>query len=167
MAKWYGEVAAGDWQDSRGVNRVDGGSHYYHVYRTSDDRFLAVGAIEPAFYSTFMTLIGLDPTSLPPQDQRASWPEQTARVAAVIRAQPLETWLGVFDGKDGCATPILGLHDVPADPHIVARGTLVDIDGIVQPAAGPRFDRTPGSAGSIPRIGEHTSAVMDEIGLGP
>ncbi len=36
MAKWFGEHAAGSWPDERGVNRIDGGSHYYQIYRTAD-----------------------------------------------------------------------------------------------------------------------------------
>ena len=41
---------------------------------------------------------------------------------------------------------VRGPFEAPLDPHLIARGTFVELDGIRQPAAAPRFSRTPGSA---------------------
>ncbi|HEY2596455.1 MAG TPA: CoA transferase, partial [Chloroflexota bacterium] len=41
---------------------------------------------------------------------------------------------------------VRGPFEAPVDPHLIARGTFVEIDGIRQPGAAPRFSRTPGSA---------------------
>jgi alpha-methylacyl-CoA racemase len=48
-----------------------------------------------------------------------------------------------LEGTDACFAPVLGLAEAPHHPHNVARGTFVDIGGIVQPAPAPRFSRTP------------------------
>ena len=39
------------WGKGRGENMLDGGAHFYETYRTSDDKFMAVGSIEPQFYN--------------------------------------------------------------------------------------------------------------------
>ncbi|NXR57977.1 AMACR racemase, partial [Rhadina sibilatrix] len=41
----------GLWNQPRGENLLDSGAHFYEIYRTSDGKFMAVGAIEPAFYN--------------------------------------------------------------------------------------------------------------------
>ncbi|MFB7939518.1 CaiB/BaiF CoA transferase family protein [Streptomyces sp. NPDC056049] len=69
-------VAAGGWQDRRGVNLLDGGCPFYGVYATSDGGHMAVGALEERFYDEFAHLLGLaDPAA-------ATEPASGARPAA-------------------------------------------------------------------------------------
>jgi alpha-methylacyl-CoA racemase len=35
--------------------------------------------------------------------------------------------------------PVLSVAEAPHDPHLVARGTFEERDGVVQPAPAPRF----------------------------
>ena len=167
ISKWFGELASGSWHDERGVNRADGGAHYYHVYKTADDRFLSVGAMETQFYREFMTLIGCDPESIPEQHDRAQWPQLIAWVADRIRARTLDEWVAVFDGHDACTAPVLGLVEATTDVHATARNAFVTIDGIPQPAPAPRFSRTPGAPGSIPAPGRDTDTVLAELAASP
>ncbi|TDC61223.1 CaiB/BaiF CoA transferase family protein, partial [Streptomyces hainanensis] len=69
-----GLLGAGAWQDRPGVNLLDGGCPFYAVYRTADDRWMAVGALEPRFYAEFAARLGLPPDA-PDRDDRARWPE--------------------------------------------------------------------------------------------
>ncbi|MGF7236757.1 MAG: CaiB/BaiF CoA transferase family protein, partial [Frankia sp.] len=70
-------LEAGLWRDERGVNLLDGGAPYYDTYRCADDRFVAVGAIEPQFYASLLAGLGLSGESLPAQDDRDGWPTLT------------------------------------------------------------------------------------------
>ena len=55
-----------------------------------------------------------------------------------------------------------------SDPHLAARAVFADVDGLVQPAPAPRFSRTPGArSASVPRVGEHTEAVLADFGFSP
>ena len=45
---------------------------------------------------------------------------------------------------------MLDLDEAAAHPHNVARGTFIDVDGVVQPAPAPRFSRTPGEVRGPP-----------------
>jgi alpha-methylacyl-CoA racemase len=61
---------------------------------------------------------------------------------------------------------VLSLAEAPRHAHNVARRTFVEVDGVVQPSAAPRFDRTPASVGDPPAVaGEHSIDVLLEAGF--
>jgi len=62
-----------------------------------------------------------------------------ASFAQKTRAQ----WCAILEGTDACFAPVLSMAEAPDHPHLQARGSLVEVDGIVQPAPAPRFSRTP------------------------
>ena len=70
MTMVYGMFAAGAWEDERGRNAVDGGSHFYAVYETKDGKHVSIGSIEDKFYAEFLERTGVDPASLPEQFNR-------------------------------------------------------------------------------------------------
>jgi alpha-methylacyl-CoA racemase len=47
-------------------------------------------------------------------------------------------------------TPVLSFAEVAAHPHMAARSSLVEIDGVLQAAPAPRFSRTPPDVPSVP-----------------
>ncbi len=44
-----------------------------------------------------------------------------------------------MEGKEVCLEPVLSLGEAPEHPHLKARNTFVEFDGVVQPAPAPRF----------------------------
>jgi alpha-methylacyl-CoA racemase len=145
----------------RGTNLLDSGAPFYDAYETADGRWIAVGAIEPQFYSRLIEGLGLDPDTLPPQMDPGSWPEVKKRFAAVFRSRTREEWCATFEGSDGCVTPVLDLDEVPDHMHNSDRGAYIDVAGVVQPAPAPRFSATPPSVRRPPpRSGEHTDEVL-------
>ena len=60
---------------------------------------------------------------------------------------------------------MLSFDEVKHEPHLRSRATLVEIDGVAQPAVAPRFSRTPGAAGRHqPAPGDDTIAILEESG---
>jgi alpha-methylacyl-CoA racemase len=160
MTAFYGLVARGAWQDERGVNLLDGGAPFYGVYRTSDDRHMAVGALESAFYAELLARLGLDPAENV-QTDTASWSLLRGRIAAVFATRTQAEWTAEFAGSDACVAPVLGLREAPQHPHLAARGTFVEDGGVVQPAPVPRFSRTLGHIDRPPPSpGQHASEVL-------
>jgi alpha-methylacyl-CoA racemase len=147
---FWGMAAAGQWSDRRGENALDSGAPWYDTYETSDGKFVAVGAIEPKFYAELVARLGLDAASLPPQHDRARWPELRARFAAVIRTKSRDEWCAAFADSDACVAPVLSFAEAKAHPHNAARGSHVAVGGIDQPAPAPRFSRTPGAVRNPP-----------------
>ncbi|MET7511821.1 CaiB/BaiF CoA-transferase family protein [Streptomyces albidoflavus] len=166
MTLFYGLHAAGYWSDERGTNRLDSGAPWYNVYETKDGRWLSVGSNEARFWRNTLSLLGLDEDAVPGQHDRSRWTELHAAFAAVFRTRTRDEWCALAEGQDVCFAPVLSLSEAPGHPHLRARGTFVDIDGVVQPAPAPRFSRTPGAVQSAPAgPGEHTEEVLADWGF--
>ncbi|MFJ4002072.1 CaiB/BaiF CoA transferase family protein [Streptomyces sp. NPDC090023] len=138
----HGMLAAGAWQDRRAANLLDGGCPYYGTYETDDGKYMAVGALEPRFYAEFLRLLDLDGLADAHHDP-ARWPELRERVAARFKSGTRAEWTEVFEGTDACVAPVLSLREAPHHPHLAARATFTEHDGLVQPAPAPRFSATP------------------------
>lgn len=142
MAMIYGLAASGDWKDARGVNFLDSGAHFYNTYETKDGKWISIGSIEPQFYRELLEKTGMTAPAFENQNDRQEWPELRTRLAGVIKTKTRDEWDAIMLGTDVCYAPILSMSEAPSHPHNAARGTFVEIDGVVQPAPAPRFSRT-------------------------
>ncbi len=166
MLPTYQMLAMGVWRDERDGNLLDGAAPFYDTYATSDGGFMAVGPIEPQFYAEFVGLLGLDPADLPPQLDPTAWPAVKERFAAAFLSATRAEWVARFAGTDACVAPVLSLSEAPVDPHNRERRTFVEVDGVVQPAPAPRFDRSAPDPPTPPVApGRHTAEILDELGL--
>jgi len=142
MTAFHGMMAAGLGSHERGTNILDTGAHFYEVYECADGRWISVAAIEGKFYAELLRRLDLDPATMPPQMDREHWPEAKARLVALFRTRTQEEWCAVLEGTDACFAPVLTTDEAAQHRHNRARGTYVEIDGIIQPAPAPRFSRT-------------------------
>jgi alpha-methylacyl-CoA racemase len=157
--------AAGVWDDRRGSNLLDGGAPWYRTYRAADDRFVAVGAIEPRFFAALLDGLGLDPATLPDQYDRSGWPELGERLAEIFASRTRAEWSEVFEGTDACVAPVMSLAEAPDHPHMAARGTFIEMAGGRFPGPAPRFGRSGhGAIGPPPSVGAHTTQALTEVG---
>jgi alpha-methylacyl-CoA racemase len=148
------------------VNLLDTGAHFYEVYDTADGGYFAVGAIEPPFYAALLKGLGLEGEDLPYQMDRTHWVEMKQRFASIFASKTRDEWSAVFEGLDACATPVLAPGEVHLHPHVSERQTYVEIDGVVQPAPAPRFDRTQGQATAGRYLtGDEANALLTSWGL--
>ena len=169
MTMIYGWHNAGYWRDSRGANSLDGGCYYYGTYATADDRHVAVGALEPRFYSEFAQRAGLEGGVLKEQQSaREVWPQMREQLAGEMRKHSRAEWCDRLEGSDACFAPVLSLAEAPKHPHNVARRTFVDIGGSIAPAPAPRFGGTPCDIPQPPRPpGADTERVLRELQFSP
>jgi alpha-methylacyl-CoA racemase len=143
----------GAWEDKPGTNMLDSGAHFYEVYETADNRFLAVGAVEPQFYAELLRGLEISAEAAP-QWQRGRWPELKQLFAETIAGCSREEWEDVFAGLDACVTPVLHPGEAAGHPTAVARQGFAVHDGATQPSPAPRFSSTPGSMSSASSVGE-------------
>lgn len=161
----HGMLAAGGWQDRRGSNLLDGGCPFYGTYETADGQYMAVGPLEQRFYDEFSALLGID-GGAPDRSDPTRWDELRALVAARFRARTRAEWSEVFEGTDACVAPVLSLREAPDHPHLAARSTFVEHEGLTQPAPAPRFSATPVAVRRGPaRPGADTEAVAADWGV--
>ncbi len=167
MMMMYGALAAGAWDERRGSNRIDGGSHFYHVYETKDGEYISVGSIEPQFYALLLKHTGLDGAAdLPAQLDKSQWPAMRERLAQVFKQKTRTEWTQIMQDTDICFAPVLRMSEAIEHPHNRHRESFVAIDGVVQPAPAPRFLGTPSRVQCPPaRTGEHTDAILKDWGF--
>ena len=162
----YGLVGADYWTEAREDNIIDGGAPFWRCYETRDGRFVSVGAVEARFYDLLVEKLGFDADDLPGQMERDHWPEMCERFAARFRERTRDEWCAIMEGTDVCFAPVLSFREAPHHPHNRARGSFVEVDGMLQPAPAPRFSRTPGSVkGGPPPFGAHTGEVLARWGF--
>ena len=166
MAMFFTFRATGGFTDKRGTNLLDGGAHFYDTYETSDGRYVCVGSIEPQFYALLVEKAGLDPDRFKPQMDAKQWPALKRELADVFKRKTQAEWMAIMEGTDVCFAPVLSIFEAPDHPHNKARGTFVEVDGVVQPAPAPRFSRTRAEVShGARRPGEDTDAVLRDCGF--
>jgi alpha-methylacyl-CoA racemase len=166
MTMMWGLRAIGAWNDDLGVNVLDTGAPFYDTYETSDGKFISIGSLEPQFYAELFERLGIDPAAFPAQLDRAGWPALRERLTALFKTKTRDEWCDVLEGTDACFAPVLTMGETVGHPHIKARETIVQRDGIHQPAPAPRFSRTPGAI-QRPAAwpGQHTDETLRDWGF--
>jgi alpha-methylacyl-CoA racemase len=100
------------------------------------------------------------------QREPEDWPELRERFTVLFKTRTRDEWCELLEGSDACFAPVLPMTEAAQHPHIRARQTIVDYDGVLQPAPAPRFSRTkPQITSSRATPGEHTDAVLNEWGF--
>ena len=161
MAMFYGFKGAGIWKDERRSNLLDGGAHFYDTYQCRDGKWLSVGAIEPQFYALLLEKTGITDPEFQQQWDRSRWPGLREKLAQVIAQRTRDEWCAIFDGTDACVAPVLDMDEAPLHPHNRSRHTFTEVAGVVQPAAAPRFSRTPPARPTPPRTASDPQALLD------
>jgi alpha-methylacyl-CoA racemase len=155
--------ANGTWSDVRSSNLLDGGTPFYDTYQCSDGRYIAVGAIEPQFYTLLLEGLGLADELLPAQLDRDGWPTLRKRFTDLFMTRTRDEWADHFVDVDACVSPVLTFGEAVNHPHLKSRGTFVDVAGVQQPAPAPRFSRSaPGVPSPPPQLDGDRDAVLAE-----
>jgi alpha-methylacyl-CoA racemase len=166
MAMFFGMRAQGFHLEQRGSNLLDTGAHFYETYETADGKHVAIGAIEPQFYTELLQRIGLAGEPLPQQMDRARWPELKQRLAARFKEKTRAEWCALLEGSDACFAPVLSMSEALDHPHMRARATFTEVGGVAQPAPAPRFSRSTPEAPRPPsHPGADTQAGLERWGL--
>ncbi len=162
---FYGMHAAGRWSNRRQANLLDGGAPFYGAFRCADDRWVAIGSIEPEFYQLLLEKLELREMPFAQMDH-VHWRELHALLADAFAKRTQSEWCALMEGTDVCFAPVLSFAEAPAHHHNRARETFVEVDGMTQPAPVPRFSVTPTKIqGAPPEIGSHTRLVLSQWGI--
>jgi alpha-methylacyl-CoA racemase len=162
----HGHIAQGFWTTARQANLLDGGAPFYSVYETADGAHIAVGAIEPRFYSALLEALEIPPETLPQPEEPGGWPRIRAALGARFLEATRDEWAVRLSGLDVCAAPVLSPVEAPSHPHNRSRGVFVEVEGVTQPAPAPRFSATPAGIRSGPSYpGRDTDGVLEALGF--
>ncbi|AMO24100.1 CaiB/BaiF CoA-transferase family protein [Ramlibacter solisilvae] len=154
--------SAGLFASERGKSLLDG-PHWYRSYRCKDGGFVTVGAAEPKFHRLLVEKLGLagDP-AYANQGNPKTWPQRHQAFAELFATRTRDEWCLLLEGTDACFAPVLDPDEAAVHPHMAERGIYSCIDGVLQANPAPRFSHTPGSAGTVPRRGQHQQEVLQD-----
>lgn len=166
MSMMYGMMAAGQWKDQRASNMLDGGAHFYGTYRCADDKWVAIGSIEPQFYALLVEKSGIGQIDMTSQRDPSTWSDMRKRFEHIFAQRTRAQWCEIMEGTDVCFAPVMGMTEAANHPHNQARKTFCEIDGVLQPSPAPRFSVTESEVAHGPvRIGSDTTKVLSQLGL--
>jgi crotonobetainyl-CoA:carnitine CoA-transferase CaiB-like acyl-CoA transferase len=153
----------------RGSDRLSGGLPCYNVYRTQDDRYLAVGALEKKFWETLCDTV--QRPDLKTSHIVFGEEAQAAKdaLATIFATKPQQEWAKIFADADCCVSPILPMQEAIANEQLRARGMIVNAStatGSVTQFAPPlqmsEFEFA--VERQAPRQGEHSDEILREAG---
>jgi alpha-methylacyl-CoA racemase len=172
MAMFHGFRAAGIFDGGTGTHFLSGAAHFYATYETLDGRYIAIAALEPAFYQELIRRAGLDPARFGPHGLGAypvaspEWPRLKAELAEVFRSKTRDEWCALLEGTDACFAPVLTVGEASRHPHNVARGAFLELNGVVQQAPAPRFSATVPDPPKAPvAAGADSRGILAEAGF--
>jgi crotonobetainyl-CoA:carnitine CoA-transferase CaiB-like acyl-CoA transferase len=111
----------------RGGLMLNGGAAYYQVYRTKDDRFVTLGAIETKFWQNFCAAVGR-PEWAARQEEPLPQQALIADVAALFATRDAAAWEDLLGPVDCCFALVIDPHEVPQHPQVAARGLIARPD---------------------------------------
>jgi crotonobetainyl-CoA:carnitine CoA-transferase CaiB-like acyl-CoA transferase len=107
-------------EPDRGAQILNGGTARYHVYRTSDGKFITLGAVEQKFWAAFCRAVGREDW-IALYDDPLPQTALISEVTALIESKPLAHWERVIDPADCCFHAVVELADLPDHPQIAER----------------------------------------------
>ena len=156
--------ARGKWSENRASNLLDGGAPFYRCYRTKDNLFMSVGPLEPQFFALLLEKASLPAEHGMDQNDPANWEERAELYAQAFTRRTQAEWSEIFSGTDACVAPVLSMIEAAAHPHIAARKTLVEVNGVLQASPAPRFSRSISTEINTPRaVGADTADIRKEL----
>ncbi|WP_224245197.1 CaiB/BaiF CoA transferase family protein [Hyalangium gracile] len=153
----------------RGREGLNGGYACYGLYRTKDDRWLAVGSLEPKFFAGLCERLGRMDLLESGYELGQGAERAKAELARLFAEHPLAHWQQLLAGTDLCIEPVLEGDEVLADPQHRARGLFVEAE---DPQRGRKVTHllTPLRMGDTPlrpppALGQHSREILSQAGF--
>ncbi len=151
-------------------NILHGNCPYYSIYKTKDNKYVTVGAIEVKFWRDLCTGLGREDLKLKQMAQGEEREEVFHEVQKEFKTKTQNEWLETFKDLDACVMPVKSFAQACDDPQIKAREMVVELDhpkfgkipNIVSPI---KYSRTPLPIRSLaPKVGLHTKEILKSLG---
>jgi crotonobetainyl-CoA:carnitine CoA-transferase CaiB-like acyl-CoA transferase len=163
----------------RGEGFLGGSYPYYAIYETRDGKLLTIGCTEPWLWENFCRAIGRADLARfarqPDQFVRAANAEEDAarrEIEAIIRTRDRDEWYDRLVKADVCVGKVYDVDEVVRDPQVTHRQMVVEVahpvhGRVTQFGVAIKLSETPGTIRqAAPTAGEHTEAVLADLGLG-
>lgn len=159
-------TVAGGVVPARGAEPLTGSIAAYATYETKDEKYVALGALEPKFWTAFCGLAGIDVDMM----GVVPGPHQEAlkkKIADVFLTRTRDEWVEAAKAIDCCLEPVLGPEELAHDAHLVHRKVFFELDSAWGKLLQFRTPVTPVDKPHEPppKAGEHTRDILREAGF--
>ncbi len=157
-------------------NRIgnDGPAIPAGAFHTRDNRWVMLIVGEHRMFQRLMAAVGRidlagDPRFITNAGRGAHQEELNRAIAAWVEANDLSIVMDALEAADVPMSASYTIADIFADPHIEARGDLVDVDDPVlgrirMQGVFPKLSETPGAVrGPAPMLGQHNAEVYEQL----
>ena len=137
------------------------------LYQCADGRWVSVAADEPRTWSTLCRGLGLDDLA---ESRPADQDEAARRIGDVLRTRPAVDWIAELGPAGSTISAVHQGSTLADDPHVKARGAVVEVDGKPVPANPIRINGPDGpratTVTTAPAVtGSNTEEVLSEAGF--
>jgi crotonobetainyl-CoA:carnitine CoA-transferase CaiB-like acyl-CoA transferase len=147
-----------------------------NVFRTKDGRYIGISASIQAMAERLFRAIGREDVIADPRfrtntDRVKNAEECEAPIVEFIAARTLDENMALFEAAEVTASPVYDIDQFLADPHVQARGIVIDVPDAQTGSLAmhniiPRLSDTPGRLRTpAPEIGEHTAEILGQLGV--
>ncbi len=168
---WSLSIIAGKYfaDQTANLREFAGTSPSYNVYKTSDERFVALGAFEMKFWETFCKKI--DREDLIPFGKLTNDEGEQIRqqLSAIFRTKTRDEWIDFFKDDDICLSPVRELNEVFSDEHSQMRSLYYEIEhpteGFIKQLSHPIRYANHGELEKrrAPLFGENTEEILQKL----
>ncbi|MEC8911314.1 MAG: CaiB/BaiF CoA-transferase family protein [Chloroflexota bacterium] len=157
----------------RGGNRLNGGAPYYNVYRTKDDKYFSIAAIEPWFWENLCRALDREDLLLHQEAQGTKRIEVEQALSEAFMTKTREEWFETLKDANISVGKVYSLQEALDDPHAQQRGMVLEIEApgisegkVRQVATSIHLSETPGHVGHLGSVtGQHTANILAELGF--
>ena len=154
----------------RGGMMLNGKFPCYRVYRTKDDEYITIGALEEKFWKNLCRALEREDL-IPHQHATGSQGDEVvAQLEKIFLTKTRDEWTEYLEGFEICHGPVNDFQETFSDPQVLHRGMILEVDhpteGRIKQVGFPiKFSETPGRVRlQSPGYGEHTKEVLQELG---
>lgn len=144
----------------RGEGFLSGGVPCYRVYETRDQRFLALGALEPKFFTLFCELLGAPHLAKEVYATGAAGEAAAREIQEILRTRTQAEWGEVFAGQDVCCEPVRSMEEAVRDPELGLVTTRLNGCEVVLPHLG--VDPNTEGLTPAPALGANGGEILRE-----
>jgi len=145
-----------------------GGTPCYNIYRTKDDQYISIGALEPKFWANLCRLLSREDLIAKQNDTGG---EAVGELRRIFASRTRPEWDQLLGPEEVCYAPVLDLEETCQNAQVVHREMVREVawpDGGTSRQVGivPRFSQTPGTLRRLPSApGQHTHEILSELGM--
>ena len=159
-------IAQNNWNNDRSSNLLDGGCPYYKCYKTKDNLYISVGALENKFFSILIEKLELDHNWIKNQEDESKWKQLNQEISAKFLTKTRNEWSKIFHNTDACVEPVLNFDEVESNLQNQSRKIFIRENNILQANVAPKFSRSvPKSRLNENSLSKTTDQIIKEWGI--